>query len=88
MARYWAQFFIFAPSVPRADVPGFGPAWFRLLVQSRWLGWRGMAGRSEPRFDLGNHLVHGVDANRPVTDQEASESVRNGLALSDLGTIT
>jgi len=61
-ASYWAQFSIFAPSMPRADVLGFGPAWFRLPVLSRWLGWRGMAGRSEPRFDLGNHLVHGVVA--------------------------
>src|SRR4030095_17112111 len=62
-ARYWAPFSIFALSVPRADVPGFGPAWFPSLVPSRWLGWCGMAGRSEPRFDVPKKFIHSVYAN-------------------------
>jgi hypothetical protein len=84
-ARYWAQSSIFAPSMPRADVPGFGPAWFRLLVPSRWPGWRGMAGGSEPRFDLGNHLVHCVDPNRPMMGQRGIRKRQIWLGAVRLG---
>ena len=51
-----------------------GRSWFwaglvSFVFRSRWLGWRGMAGRCEFRFDAPNKFVHSVCANGLVAGE-------------------